>query len=82
MIGVFGGQQLASVHLGFSFIFIASYPSGWIIIIAPTLFEARLIAIVPTPYIKDDFENLEKFFVKEEDADVLDRNWRDSSISS
>ena len=62
MVGVFGGQQLVSVHLGFSFIFIASYPSGWIIIIAPTPFEARLIVIVPTPYIKDDVENLEKFF--------------------
>ena len=37
-----------SVHLGFSFIFIASYPSEWIIIIAPTSFEARLIVIVPT----------------------------------
>ena len=28
MIGVFGGQQLVSVHLGFSFIFIPSYPIG------------------------------------------------------
>ena len=35
VIGVFGGQQLVSVHLGFSLIFIASYPSEWIIIIAP-----------------------------------------------
>ena len=28
MIGVFEGQQLVSVHLGFSFIFIPSYPIG------------------------------------------------------
>ena len=33
VIGVFGGQQLVSVHLGFSFVFIISYSSGWIIII-------------------------------------------------
>ena len=54
--GVFGGQQLVLVHLGFSFISIASYPSGRIIIIPKCSLPSCLITIVTSPKHKGWFQ--------------------------